>query len=117
MNMRLFGFVEKSWGYEEIIISNDLYCAKYMFFKEVGDRTSMHFHKIKHETWKVLEGKFIVNFIDTTDGIVHTKELSVGDTWENAPLVVHQLVAIENKSRVLEVSTADSVEDNYRVWR
>ena len=115
--MRLFGFVEKAWGYEEIIISNDLYCAKYMFLRKAGDRTSMHFHKVKHETWKVVEGKFKVNFIDTTDGSVHSKDLNVGDTWENAPLFVHQLVALEDNSRVLEVSTADSIEDNFRVWR
>jgi len=38
-----------------------------------------------------------------------------GDTWHNPPLQPHQLEALEDGSSISEVSTADSIEDNYRV--
>ena len=42
--------VSKGWGSEFIWESNDLYCGKFLNFKE-GARFSMHFHKEKDETW------------------------------------------------------------------
>jgi hypothetical protein len=36
-------------------------------------------------------------------------------TWRNKPLLPHQLEALEDNSSITEVSTADSVEDNYRL--
>ena len=39
----------------------------------------------------------------------------MGDTWRNKPLVPHQLIAEVDNSKIIEVSMADSVEDNYRV--
>ena len=43
-------------------------------------------------------------------------EIKAGDTWRNPPLQPHQLVCMERGSSITEVSTADSVEDNYRVF-
>lgn len=111
--MRLEGLVEKKWGSEMIFATNDMYCGKLMNFKS-GSMFSMHFHHKKDETWHVLSGKFIVKYIDTTNADVHIKELNVGDTWHNPPLLPHQVICIE-KGTIIEVSTADSVEDNYRV--
>jgi quercetin dioxygenase-like cupin family protein len=110
---RLFGRVEKGWGSEEIWASNDQYCGKLMHF-EPGAKFSMHFHADKDETWYVLSGKFTVRYIDTSDASVHNAELNPGDTWHNAPLLPHQLICVE-AGTVIEVSTADSVEDNYRI--
>ncbi len=111
--MRLQGEVEKGWGSETIFATNDLYCGKLLNFKE-SSMFSMHFHREKDETWFVLSGKFIVKWIDTKDATEHEKELKVGDTWHNPPLLPHQVICLEEGSLV-EVSTADSVEDNYRV--
>ena len=36
-------------------------------------------------------------------------------TWHNPPLQPHQLVCMEPGSSITEVSTPDSVEDNYRI--
>ena len=44
------------------------------------------------------------------------QELKEGDTWHNPPLQPHQLECIQAGSSITEVSTADSVEDNYRVF-
>ena len=112
---RLEGFVKKGWGSELIWATNSKYCGKLMNFN-TGAKFSMHFHAEKDETWYVLSGRFIVRHIDTNDASLHEVELNVGDVWHNAPLMVHQLVCLE-EGTVIEVSTADSVEDNYRVGK
>jgi mannose-6-phosphate isomerase len=111
--MRLDGFVEKGWGGEYIFATNDLYCGKLMHFNQ-GARFSMHFHDDKDETWMVLEGQFELRYIDTKDASVHSKILNEGDTHRNFPLEPHQLICIK-QGVIIEVSTPDSVEDNYRV--
>ena len=111
--MRLQGLVEKAWGHEFIFATTDAYCGKIMRFKK-GSRFSMHFHATKDESWYVLKGKFIVRCIDTKNASQYEKELKQGDSWHNPPLLPHQLICIE-EGEIVEVSTADSVEDNYRV--
>ena len=112
---RLEGFVKKGWGYELIWATNDKYCGKIMVFEKAGNMFSMHFHREKDETWFVNSGKFKVRWIDTTNARIHEKDLAEGDTWHNPPLQPHQLIALVDGSSITEVSTADSVEDNYRV--
>jgi mannose-6-phosphate isomerase-like protein (cupin superfamily) len=112
--MRLEGLVTKGWGSEKIWATNDKYCGKFMNFNE-GAKFSMHFHSEKDETWYVLSGHFIVRYIDTKDASIHEKELHNGDTWHNPPLMPHQLICIK-AGTVIEVSTPDSVEDNFRVF-
>lgn len=109
----LHGRVEKGWGHEEIWASNDKYCGKLMHFNE-GAKFSMHFHAEKDESWYVLTGLFQIVFIETTDASVHDAILKPGTTWRNRPLQPHQLICIE-AGTIIEVSTPDSVEDNYRV--
>lgn len=41
--------------------------------------------------------------------------LGEGATWHNPPLQPHQLICLTKEGSVTEVSTADSVEDNYRI--
>jgi mannose-6-phosphate isomerase-like protein (cupin superfamily) len=113
--MRLEGFVEKGWGSELIWATNDKYCGKLMNFND-GAKFSMHFHSEKDETWYVLNGIFNVFYIDTKDASKHLKVLNPGDTWHNPPLLPHQLECIK-AGTIIEVSTADSVEDNYRVGK
>ena len=79
-----------------------------------GAKFSMHFHKEKDETWYVLDGVFHVHWINTLNADVITTKLVAGDTWHNEPLTPHQVECIE-EGTIIEVSTADSVEDNYRV--
>lgn len=110
---RLDGFVEKGWGSELIWATNDKYCGKLLRFNKDA-KFSMHFHSVKDETWYVLDGKFIVKWIDTTNASQGEKELNPGDTWHNVPLLPHQVICIE-AGTLIEVSTPDSVEDNYRV--
>jgi len=110
---RLFGHVDKGWGHEIIWASTDQYCCKFLNF-ESGRKMSMHFHMHKDEQWYVQSGMFQVEWIDTETGVTSTRKLVVGDTWHNHPMLPHRLLCLESGT-IVEVSTADSVEDNYRV--
>ena len=112
---RLSGAVQKGWGYELIWATTSDYCGKIMFFNKAGNKTSMHFHKEKDETWFVNSGQFKVRYIDTKDAMLYEKDLIEGDVWHNPPLMPHQLVAMSDEASITEVSTADSVEDNVRI--
>lgn len=113
--MRLEGFVAKGWGSELIWATNDKYCGKLLKFNQ-GAKFSMHFHAEKDETWYVLDGLFQVVFIETKDASVHDAILKPGTTWRNRPLQPHQIICLE-AGTIIEVSTPDSVEDNYRVGK
>lgn len=112
---RLTGYVEKGWGSEYIFASTDKYAGKLLIFNKKGNKFSMHFHAGKEETWYVLKGSFKVRWIDTQTSHISEHVLTSGATWHNDPLVPHQLEALEDNSTIIEVSTPDSVEDNYRV--
>jgi quercetin dioxygenase-like cupin family protein len=111
--MRLEGFVEKGWGSEFIWATNDKYCGKMLQFN-TGSKFSMHFHSVKDETWYIVSGKFKVICINTANATQYEQILEKGDTWHNPPLLPHQLICIE-EGMICEVSTPDSVEDNYRI--
>lgn len=111
--MRLTGLVEKGWGSENIWATNDKYCGKLLNFKS-GAKFSMHFHAVKDETWYVLSGRFKVITIDTSNSKREVNILTPGETWHNPPLQPHQLICLQEGS-IIEVSTADSVADNYRI--
>ena len=113
MATRKTGFVEKGWGSELIWATNDKYAGKLLRFKKDA-RFSMHFHAEKDETWFVLSGKFIVKYIDTKDAGQYEVELKPNDVWHNPPLFPHQVICVE-EGVLIEVSTPDSIEDNYRV--
>lgn len=107
--------VEKGWGHENIFVSNDDYCGKLLVF-EKDKEFSMHFHVDKKETWYVLEGFFQLSIIDTKNATVVTRNLNVGDVWTNERLLPHRLRCVGGKGTIIEVSTKDTVEDNYRVF-
>ena len=111
---KLNGLVEKGWGSETIFATNELYCGKLLNFNQ-GAKFSMHLHKEKDETWFVNSGRFKLRYIETDTATVKEAILKEGDVWRNHPLVPHQLEALEDNSSITEVSTPDSVEDNYRL--
>ena len=113
--MRLNGEVPKGWGSELIFATNDKYCGKLLRFNKDA-KFSMHFHAQKDETWYVLSGKFVVHYIMTQDASLKSEVLEVGSVWRNEPLEPHQLICLE-EGVIVEVSTPDSVEDNYRIGK
>lgn len=111
--MRLDGTVSKGWGSELIWITNDKYCSKFLNFNE-NAQFSMHFHSEKTETWYVLSGEFEIETICTKTALITTKTVGVGHVHHNDVLVPHRIRCIK-AGTIIEVSTPDSVEDNYRV--
>tara|TARA_B100001287_G_scaffold276744_1_gene289128 strand:- start:8664 stop:9032 length:369 start_codon:yes stop_codon:yes gene_type:complete len=114
---RLKGEQHKGWGKELIFATTNKYCGKLMFFDKKGSKFSMHFHKEKDESWYVLNGSFTLHTLDTKTADMETHILTKGETWRNTPLLPHQLIAMEDNSIIIEVSTPDSVEDNYRIFK
>jgi len=115
MTQRQEGKVQKGWGFEIIWATNDNYAGKILVFDRVGAKMSMHYHKEKDETWFINAGKFKLRWIDTNTAQLFEKELNEGDVWRNPPMLPHQLEALVAGSMIFEVSTADSVADNYRI--
>jgi mannose-6-phosphate isomerase-like protein (cupin superfamily) len=104
----------KGWGSEEWIYNSPLYCGKFLVF-QAGKRCSWHFHKIKDETFHLLEGKIVVHFSfgDSLEE-ANSVELNVGDAFNVPPGMRHQMVAILD-SKLLEISTTHFEEDSYRI--
>lgn len=105
----------KGWGREIIFADTPAYCGKLLCFDKALSKFSMHFHDSKIETWYVQKGSFTVSWIDTKTSKQSHQNLRAGDVWHNPRLLPHQLTALEDGSVIIEVSTADSKDDNYRV--
>jgi quercetin dioxygenase-like cupin family protein len=105
--------VEKGWGKEIIFANNDEYCGKLLCFNQ-GKKFSMHYHLLKKETWYVSKGKFLLIWIDTTNGVKYTEYLNVGDVITNERGEPHQLIALE-EGEIFEVSTKHFDTDSYRI--
>jgi len=110
---RLQGKVTKGWGSEQIWVTNEYYCSKFLNFNK-GAKSSMHFHTKKVESWLIQSGVFKVTFIDMIDASTEVETYSKGDIITIKVMKPHQVECLE-AGTILEVSTPDSVEDNYRV--
>lgn len=112
---QLNGYIAKGWGYEIIWATNDLYCGKILSFNKPGNKTSLHFHKDKSKSWFINSGSFKLRYIDSQTAELKETILKEGDTFNMPPLQAHQLESLSNNAMIFEVSTKDTVEDNYRV--
>ena len=107
--------VIKNWGYEYVIVNNNLYCGKILHFL-VGKKFSMHFHIKKKETWFVHSGKFRFRWIDTTNADVQEEILEVGNVITNEIGEPHQIECLE-EGDIFEISTQHFDSDSYRVLK
>lgn len=105
--------IEKGWGFEEIWANTDMYCGKFLHFN-AGGMSSMHFHKEKDETWYAQSGIFEITAINTHDASEIIFEFKAGETFRINPMTPHQVRCIQ-AGTIIEVSTKDTPEDNYRV--
>ena len=71
--------IEKGWGYEWIWADFPEYCAKILHFHKSGNRMSLHLHRVKHETWWVMFGRFKLEGVDPFSANKISKILEVGD--------------------------------------
>jgi mannose-6-phosphate isomerase-like protein (cupin superfamily) len=110
-------YVSKTWGYEEWFVNNDLYCGKRLtvFKDQWSSKGKYHYHKIKDETFYIIEGILLLIIVDDKQkGSVPIK-LNKGDSYRVEPGVHHKFTSITDECKFIEVSTTHSDDDSYRV--
>jgi len=101
--------VQKEWGSEEWLTNSPLYCSKILHIKK-GMGTSIHYHKHKMETMRVLSGEFRIML----EGELFI--LKGQDILNIYPYQVHKIDAISD-AQLLEVSTQHFDDDSIRLGR
>jgi quercetin dioxygenase-like cupin family protein len=100
--------VDKLWGSEEWIVNNELYCGKILNLNK-GFRGSIHYHKNKHETFYLLEGKVLIELGDSLE----KQTLKPGESIVLEPGKKHRFTPLED-SKIIEFSTHHEDDDTYR---
>ncbi len=110
-------FVSKSWGYEEWFENNDMYCGKLLTVvkHQWSSKGKYHYHKIKDETFYVIEGTLLLHIFDDNEKIPIPVKLNKGDSYRIKPNVFHRFTSATNECKFIEVSTTHSDDDSYRV--
>src|SRR5260221_12602709 len=86
----------KGWGREIWIANNPLYCGKILEIRK-GKRCSLHYHKLKTESFYLRVGKLRVRVKKSPDSTTTEEfELSEGDCMDVPPGLVHQMEALED---------------------
>jgi D-lyxose ketol-isomerase len=131
-------FVSKGWGYEDWIDNNSLYCGKDLFIKK-DKKLSLHYHKLKTETFFVQSGSVrLVVYLDISldkhftnwyefEKIIQKnlqnnfnyRDLEVlnlvpGDSFQ-VPVGLRHTLFANLDSHVYEFSTEHSDDDSYRI--
>lgn len=99
--------VPKLWGYEKWLENNEKYCSKILFLRK-GYQCSLHYHKVKDETFLVTKGHVRM---EVGKRVLHMRE---GSFVRITPGTLHRFRGIED-SEILEISTHHREEDSYRL--
>jgi mannose-6-phosphate isomerase-like protein (cupin superfamily) len=107
--------IEKPWGEEVWLAHNELYACKIIRMRK-GTRSSLQYHRQKHETIYIQKGLARATLEDET-GTLTACILRPGDIIENRPFRKHRLEALED-TELIEASTPHlddvvRVEDDY----
>jgi mannose-6-phosphate isomerase-like protein (cupin superfamily) len=99
--------IDKPWGYEEILETNEKYTVKRLMMKN-GNQCSYQYHEKKLETIVVLLG------ILTIIGENGDRDYNVGEVITILPLEKHRMAARQGDAIYLECSTSE-LEDVVRI--
>ncbi len=108
--------VEKSWGWELWFANNEKYCGKQLFVRqgEWSSNGKYHFHKIKDETFFVIEGGLILDYVE--DDEFKTIILGMNESFHIPSGMKHRFTAATNEGcKFIEASTTHREDDSYRV--
>lgn len=106
----------KSWGREIWIANNSLYCGKILEI-EKGKRCSLHFHKLKTESFYLRAGRLKVRVKESPEAeLLREFEMNAGECMDVPPGLVHQMEALE-KAELIEFSTQHYDSDSHRLSR
>jgi len=105
----------KGWGWERWLCNSDLYCGKILHV-EKGKSCSMHMHRLKHETFTVIDGEMDVELINPTNAEKQIIHMTIGQVLVLPPMNPHRFTGTtDNGCTFIEFSTQDFPEDSYRV--
>jgi len=114
--------VAKGWGEERWIHNDELYCGKILILK-AGKRCSLHYHKLKTETFYIASGHLRMELTDL-DGaqqeppvIREQFEMRSGDALLLKPGDVHRFSGIADETWIFEFSTQHFDEDSHRIMK
>jgi mannose-6-phosphate isomerase-like protein (cupin superfamily) len=92
--------VRKPWGRELIFARNRRYAGKILII-EKGHRLSLQYHRVKHETLYLLEGRLRMELGRKR------RVLRPGAVIDVPPRTVHRFEALGGRVRLVEVSTPE----------
>ena len=111
----------KGWGDESWIHNDEKYCGKVLYFQN-GKKCSLHYHKLKHETFFLQSGYLECRFfpLENLENELKTPRglwiiMKPGDVKEIPPGLVHQMKAIMGDAYLYEFSTQHFEDDSYRI--
>jgi mannose-6-phosphate isomerase-like protein (cupin superfamily) len=106
--------VPKGWGREVWIANGDLYCGKILEIRK-GKKCSLHFHKLKTETFYLRAGRLKVRIKESADSeVLEEFELEAGQCMDVPIGLVHQMEALED-AELFEFSTQHFDTDSHRL--
>jgi uncharacterized cupin superfamily protein len=110
-------YVEKTWGYE-IWFENipKKYCAKLLFidYGKWSSKGKFHCHKIKDETFIVIEGTLLLETQDYVGGSIKQHYLPPETSFRLEPYTWHRFKSISQTGcKFIEASTTHSDDDTY----
>ena len=106
----------KGWGREVWIANNELYCGKILEINK-GKRCSLHFHKLKTESFFLRRGRLKVRVKEAPDAeVIDEFEMEAGDCMDIPPGLVHQMIALED-AELFEFSTQHFNSDSHRLQK
>jgi mannose-6-phosphate isomerase-like protein (cupin superfamily) len=112
--------VPKGWGEERWIHNDELYCGKILVLHS-GKHCSLHYHKLKTETFYIQSGHLQMELTDLDGGlqdppvIREVFEMQAGDAMLLKPGTVHRFTGIAAVSLIFEFSTQHFDDDSHRI--
>jgi mannose-6-phosphate isomerase-like protein (cupin superfamily) len=104
----------KGWGREVWLANNELYCGKILEINK-GKRCSLHFHKLKTESFFLRAGRLRVTIKASAEAEeIEQFILNAGECMDIPPGLVHQMEALED-SELYEFSTQHFNSDSHRL--
>lgn len=94
-------FVPKPWGHELWFAQAPRYVGKILVINK-GERLSLQYHKVKHESIYVLKGTLTLQVGSDT------KRLEPGSCFTIRPKVRHRFAARAGRVTLIEVSTPET---------
>lgn len=109
-DIKKYGTVHEGhkWGYEVWIENTDDYCGKFLVLTN-KIKGSLHYHKIKRETFIILHGKIRLRVGDSV------LELEEHDKVFVDRETLHQFQAITATAVIMEISTHHDDSDSYKI--